>query len=82
MKLINGEAFDVISTGFEVASDVGEDGEMSIDRSGITFEDFVLYRRFRGCAFCENQLCSEFLLTMQGVFLGYAGSFYGLGSRD
>ena len=40
IELVGGEAFDVLCAGIEVASDVGEDGEMSIDRSGISFKDF------------------------------------------
>lgn len=39
IDLVGGKAFDVLGAGFEVASDVGEDGEMSVDRSGISFED-------------------------------------------
>lgn len=40
VELICGEALDVLGTGIEVASDVGEYGEVGIDRGGIAFEDF------------------------------------------
>lgn len=40
VELISGEAFDVFGAGIKVASDVGENGEVSVDRSGISFEDF------------------------------------------
>lgn len=42
VEFVGGEAFDVICTGIEVASDVSEDGKMSIDGSGIAFEDFKI----------------------------------------
>lgn len=40
VEFVGGEAFDVFGAGIKVASDVGEDGEVSVDRSGISFEDF------------------------------------------
>lgn len=40
IELVGGEAFDVIGAGIKVASDVSEDSEMCVDRSGIAFEDF------------------------------------------
>lgn len=40
IELVGVEAFDVIGAGFKVATNVGENSEVSIDRGGITFEDF------------------------------------------
>lgn len=37
---ISGEASDVLGTDIEVVSYVGEDGEVSVDLSSISFEDF------------------------------------------
>lgn len=42
IELVGGEAFDVIGAGFEVASDVGENSEMGVDRGDIPFEDFKI----------------------------------------
>lgn len=42
VEFVGGEAFDVFGAGIEFASDVGENGEMGVDRSGIAFEDFKI----------------------------------------
>lgn len=42
IELVGGEMCDILSPGIEVASDVGENGEMDVDGSGITFEDFKI----------------------------------------
>ena len=42
VELVGGEAFDILGAGFEVATYVGEDGEVGIDRGSITFEDFKI----------------------------------------
>lgn len=43
VEFVGGEAFDVFGAGIEVASDVGEYGEVGIDRGGVTFEDFKIH---------------------------------------
>jgi len=40
IELVGGEAFDVLCAGIEVASDVGKNSEVSIDRGGITLRRF------------------------------------------
>lgn len=42
VELVGGEALDVLGAGVEVASEVGEDGKMSIDRGCIALEDFKI----------------------------------------
>lgn len=42
IEFVGREAFDVLGTGIEVASNVGEYGEMCVDGSGIAFKDFKI----------------------------------------
>ena len=42
VELVGREAFDVLGAGVEVATNVGEYGEMCIDRGGIPFEDIKI----------------------------------------
>lgn len=42
VEFTGGEAFGVLRADIEVASDVGEDSEVCVDRGGITFADFKI----------------------------------------
>lgn len=42
VEFVGWEAFDVLCAGIKVSSDMSEDGEMSIDGSGVAFEDFKI----------------------------------------
>ena len=42
IELVGGEVFDVIGAGFKVATNVGENSEVSMDRGSIALEDFKI----------------------------------------
>lgn len=40
IELLGGKSLDVVGAGIEIATDMGEDGEVCINGSGIAFKDF------------------------------------------